>query len=121
VEIASVRLRTFVYAIVGAALLAGVVVMGVLAGRTAEAAAAASQQEQKAYLARLAWVCVVVAALTAVVLIWVVVRFFAFRLQAGRTRSRTEHLDAWSLAGKRFQLTKEEEERLESTWGEEEP
>ena len=114
------RVRTAVYLAVGAVLTAAVVVGGILAARLAEAAARA-QGNAQAYQARLAWVCVVVAALAAVVLVWLAVRFFAFRLTAEERAAPTEHVDAWKLSGQRFQMTKEDEEELERTWGEDEP
>lgn len=110
--------RTATYAIVGTALLAGVVAMSVVAARMADAAAAEPEAAKKAYMARLAWVCVVAAAVAALALIWVVVRFFAFRLAAQEKHAPTEHVDAWTLSGKRFQMTPEDEEDLETTWGE---
>ncbi|MEI7835579.1 MAG: hypothetical protein WCK05_04115 [Planctomycetota bacterium] len=111
--------RTLVYTAVGAALAGGVVFAAVLAGRMTEAAMAAAPG-QKAYLVRLAWVCVVAGAVVALALIWVVMRFLSFRLAGEAKRMQTEHVDAWTLSGQRFQMTKEEEERLESTWGDEE-
>lgn len=111
--------RTALYAGVSATLGAGVVYAVVMAGRMADAAIAAAP-EHKGYLARLAWVCVVVAAMTAVALIWVVMRFLSFRLTGGDKRTPTEHVDAWKLAGQRFKLTEEDEDRLESTWGDDE-
>lgn len=111
--------RTALYAGVTAVLAGGAVYSVVLAGRMAGFAAAAPA-EQKAYLARLAWVCAVVAAMVAVAMVWVVMRFLSFRLTSGVKRTPTEHVDAWKLAGQRFKLTDEEEDRLESTWGDDE-
>ncbi|MCY2927730.1 MAG: hypothetical protein NT031_20275 [Planctomycetota bacterium] len=47
-------------------------------------------------------------------------RFLSYRLTSGPKRTPTEHVDAWKLAGQRFKLTEEDEDRLESTWGDDE-
>ena len=112
------RVRTLLYAVLGAALAAGGVFAVVMSTRMADAAMAAPPG-QKAYLARLAWVCVVAAGVAAVLLVWVIMRLVSFRLAAEPKHQITEHVDAWKLSGQRFQMTQEEEERLEETWGEE--
>lgn len=109
--------RTVVYLVVAVPLAALVVVAAVLAARMADEALAAPP-DRKAGLARMAWLCVVGAALAAIAMAWVVIRLLSSRLAPEPKHSTTEHVDAWKIAGERFQMTKEEEDRLEATWGE---
>ena len=83
-------------------------VLGTLLGVVLSNAAGASK-EQKAGLVRLAVVCVAMLGLTAVVMFWLVLRFVGERLAKPpeETRTETEHVDAWRLAGQRMELPKE--------------
>ena len=63
----------------------------------------------RAWLVRFAILCVAMLGLTLVVLFWLVVRFVAARVQTPWLRSRTEHVDAWKLAGQRAQVPEEDE------------
>ena len=57
--------------------------------------------KQKAGMVRLAVVCVAMLGLTAVVMFWLVLRFVGSRLGKPLEHTKTEHVDAWRLAGQR--------------------
>jgi hypothetical protein len=63
-----------------------------------------SDPKVKPALARLAWGILATLVLTSLLLVWVLTRYIAFRLRPSEDKAPTEYVDAWSLAGKRFQL-----------------
>ncbi len=74
------------------------------------AATSPAQKAHRSGMVRLAVVCVALLGLTLVVIFWLVVRFLGSRFQPPPPHPPTEHVDAWSLAGKRMQVAEEEEE-----------
>ena len=70
------------------------------------AAAATPQTQTRKGLMILAIICLAVLAVTVVLLVWTIVRYLAMRAEAAAmTHTKTEHVDAWELAGKRFRLS----------------
>jgi len=61
-------------------------------------------------MVRFAIICVAMLGLTLVVMFWLVVRFIGSRFQTTPEPSRTQHVDAWTLAGQRIQPPKEPED-----------
>ena len=61
-------------------------------------------------MVRLALLCMALLGLTLVAMFWLVVRFLRSRLPEAPPGGRTEHVDAWSLAGKRLKVGEEEGE-----------
>ena len=59
---------------------------------------------KREYLYYLALTSLLLLGVTLVMLGWIVVRFVVYWIAARRARSVTPYVDAWSLAGKRFQL-----------------
>jgi hypothetical protein len=68
---------------------------------------------QRAWMVRLSLVCVALLGLTLVAMFWHVVRFLGSRFQKPLEHDRTQHVDAWSLAGKRMQVSQEEDQEPE--------
>ena len=58
-------------------------------------------------------------AVTVVAFVWILMRFLGFRMLRPRGRTKTEHVDAWAVAGQRFKLSEEDEKKLESEWTDE--
>ncbi len=61
-------------------------------------------------LVRLAWICTAFLGLTLLVMVWVFIRYLISRRPPVTERTRTEHVDAWAIAGQRFELPKEDAE-----------
>jgi len=55
-------------------------------------------------LLRLGWLSLVLLMLTLILLIWAVLRHVRYRLRAAEPPVRSEYVNAWELAGKRFRL-----------------
>ena len=105
------RFLTLLLAMGAMAAILGVLLGLVLSGLPQ--AAGNSTPAEKAHrsgLVRFAVVCVALLGLTLIVMFWLVVRFLGSRFQAPLEHSRTEHVDAWSLAGKRLKVGEEEGE-----------
>lgn len=94
---------------VSAVLVAGVLVL-LASGLVAQialatgAAAGVSDPAVKKLLARLAWLALAMLALDVVVSFWLVVRVLSARSRRLHIGGSTPYVDAWSTAGKRFQL-----------------
>jgi membrane protein implicated in regulation of membrane protease activity len=91
-------------------LLAALIVLVIL---MANAAAMAEMPLRKALL-RLAWLAVVCVAMTSLLLVWVCFRYVTERLRPPVGRIRTEYVDAWEEAGRRFRLDTEDEQGEDS-------
>lgn len=61
---------------------------------------------RKEFLGTLAWVTTVMLAISLLLLLWVVIRYIAL-LTRPQGHTKTEYVDAWSLAGERFTLDNE--------------
>ena len=68
-----------------------------------------STGEVKSWLIRSAILCFAMLGMTLIVLICVIMRFVLKYLRVPTERTHTEHVDAWSLAGKRFRLEDHED------------
>jgi len=77
---------------------------------TARAAGAAEDPDLQRVLARLAWLALVLLGGALVLLLWAVMRLARSRLPRPGRGAPTPYVDAWSLAGRRFQLPKDEPE-----------
>jgi hypothetical protein len=88
-------------------------VVGALLGVSlAQASAAASVASARPWI-RFALVCTALLGLTLVVIFWLVVRFARTRIPQPPPPGRTEHVDAWRLAGERMKMEEERGEREE--------
>ena len=85
---------------------------------TARAAAAAEDPDLQRVVARLAWLTLVLLAVTLLLLLWAVMRLVRSRLPRPRRSAPTPYVDAWALAGRRFKLPKDEPEPSEGEDGE---
>jgi len=100
------RAVNFTIAVVGLAMIAaGLVVMIVI---TAGQAGQADQQVRKA-LARLALLSMALLGLTVVVLVWIVLHNVLERISLRKQQSTTPYVDAWTEAGRRLELTDEDQ------------
>ncbi len=106
------------FAIVAITLIVFMIVMGAMVAVTLNAGVEADKETQK-FLIHLAWVALVLLGLAAVVFVWLCVRrlkeYFTDVSDNGPTRRTgdgrmegTRHVDAWSLARKRFKLDEED-------------
>ena len=100
-------LGTVKYIVLALLLAAMAVALGAVVVYAARGAQAAGP-EKREYLYYLAWTCLVLLGLVVVALVWIVARFVAYRAGPPRPWSRTPYIDAWSLAGKRFRLKKQD-------------
>lgn len=62
----------------------------------------------KKILIRLAWVALVLLAIAVILLVWAIMRLIRLRIGFRRSHSRAPYVDAWALAGQRFQLDKDD-------------
>ncbi|MDY6914512.1 MAG: hypothetical protein SVT52_08670 [Planctomycetota bacterium] len=76
------------------------------------AAASSAEGDLRRHLVGLAWLAAALLALTLVMMLWVAVRFVLFRARLKRQQAATKYVDAWSLAGKRFELDEDENDEL---------
>jgi len=74
------------------------------------AAAVASDPAAKRALVRLAWLALAMLALDVLVSFWLVVRILFSRSRHQHVGGSTPYVDAWSAAGRRFQLDDTDEE-----------
>jgi len=80
-------------------IVAGSGVMLAIASR----AAGDAQGDAQRVLARLAWLSAAILALALLLLLWAVMRYFARRIPRSARRP-TDYVDAWTVAGQRFQV-----------------
>ena len=65
-------------------------------------------EQARTFRLRLAWMCLVMLGGTLVLLLWSVMRYFRFRVGGRAEHAATPHVDAWAVAGRRFQLEDED-------------
>ena len=82
---------------------------------TARAISSIEDPDVEALLARLAWLSMVLLALTLVLLFWGVARLFRWGFGSHGRAVRTPYVDAWSLAGQRMKAPEETEEEDDGT------
>lgn len=104
----TLRRINFAVLVIGLTALAGM--LGTLLAILTQAAGTTGDPHTRAFLARLAWACAAVLALTLVLLAWVLARYVAYRIGPGRKARRTKYVDAWALAGKRLKPPPEDED-----------
>ena len=93
---------SFLFVVVSLSLLsAGTVAMLAI---TARAATTIGDPVTRKLLARLAWLSLVLLCLSLLLLVWSVLRYARRRLEGGPPLKRSRYVDAWALAGQRFQL-----------------
>jgi membrane protein implicated in regulation of membrane protease activity len=99
------------------ALMVGLIVLVVLIAR----AAVGAQAPVRHAMLRLAWFAVALLGVTAVLLVWVLIRYVRERFQAPSRRGRTDYVDAWREAGRRFRLDSDEQEEDDASEGDASP
>ena len=87
------------------AIASGLVVLTLL---TSHAAAQMQDVRAQQLLARLAWVSLTLLAVTCILLLWAAMRLYRSGIFETKPHKRTPYVDAWALAGKRFQLSDDE-------------
>jgi len=103
--------RTLHFVILISALAVIVIGLSALTILTAHAAAAAPDAPTRKLLLRLAWLSLVLLAMTLVLLLWAAMRLVRSRIRFSKGPTTTPYVDAWSLAGKRFKLEDDGEDR----------
>lgn len=101
------RLRTASFVILGLALgliVAGCGLMLVLTWQVARNTDPLAGKETLRLLGRMAWLSASMLGLALLLLAWAVMRFLARRIGLNKPTRPTEYVDAWSVAGQRFQL-----------------
>jgi len=111
--IGSDRAQTISFAVRIAVLMTVTVGLATQTFMSAEATGRIADEPARKLLARIGWLSVAMLGLTLVLLFWTVVRYFRRRLPPGVGHQRTPYVDAWSLAGKRFQLDDSEDDQAE--------
>jgi len=111
------RSQVISFAIRAAVLLAVAIGLAAQTFMAAEAAGQMTDEPARKLLAKIAWLSVAMLGLTLLLLFWTVARFFRRRLPGGLAHHRTPYVDAWALAGKRFQLDDSESESEEGEDG----
>jgi len=98
-----------------AVILVGLVIicvgLGAMMFITIEAASATTDQAARKLLARLSWMSLVMLCLAVMMTTWVVMRHVRHRLRDGAAppAEPSSYVNAWELAGKRFQLNEDNE------------
>jgi len=83
-------------------MVAGCGVMLAILTRAAQEAAASPDLQR--VLARLALLSASILGLALILLLWSVMRFVGYRFRVRHERERTPYVNAWAVAGERFQL-----------------
>jgi len=99
--------RTLSFTILIAALAAMAGGLAVQTFLVARAVGGSMDDQARSLLAKLAWLSTVLLALAVVLLFWTVARFLRWRVRPEARQGPTQYVDAWSLAGQRFQLKEE--------------
>ncbi len=89
------------------ALVIIAVMLGVLLAMLVQASQSVDLASRRT-IARMAWWCLMVLGITLLLLVWLAVRFIAFRLHPTEAAKPTQYVDSWSLAGKRFNLPQDD-------------
>jgi len=84
-----------------AAIAGGLVAMLII---TTQGAAKIPDLAARELLLRLAWLSLLLLLLMLLMMVWTVIRHLRHRLQPARPFKPTPYVNAWELAGKRFQL-----------------
>lgn len=106
-------LRSIDFAIVAISLAVIGTAMGCLVFITAKHATVTTDPQVRRSLARLSWYAFTLLLGVVVLFIWLVVRRVSLLMrQRRRPAEPTPYLDAWTLAGKRFKLSAEDEQAL---------
>lgn len=102
------RSVSFVFVVLGlVGIAAGQAAMLVV---TTQGAQRISHEPTQRLLLRLAWLSLVLLCLTLLMLLWAVIRHLRYRLRAEPPVKPSRYVNAWALAGKRFQLDDEDEQ-----------
>jgi len=104
------------FVVLSAALLVMIVVLGVLLLVALEAAEDADAQT-RSYLARMAWLFLIMLLLTVLCLFWLSIRYLIIWTRTRARRHETPYVNAWAMAGQRFKL--DEEDRSAEDGGDE--
>ena len=73
-----------------------------------QAAGQVTEAREHKLLGRLAWLAMALLGMVCVLWFWVLVRFLRMRAILPRDKTATDYVDAWSLAGKRYELTEDD-------------
>ena len=88
--------------------------MGAMAYITANQAAVETDPNLRRSLARLAWMSLTLLLILVVALTWTIIRHISARRSANVTKPPpTLYIDAWKLAGRRFQLSADQEAEVQ--------
>jgi len=98
---------SFVFVVLGlVALAAGLLAMLFIA---IQGASEIPDPPAQKFLLRLAWLSLLLLGMTLVLLVWAILRHVRYRLRSGPPLKPSTYVNAWELAGKRFQLEDDEE------------
>jgi hypothetical protein len=107
-------LRRIDFAIVVISLVVIGTALGCLVFITSGYAAVEHDPNTHRYLARLSLISLILLLFVVFVFAWIVMRYVFLRLQhRGQPGRPTPYVDAWTLAGKRFKLSAEQEQELD--------
>jgi membrane protein implicated in regulation of membrane protease activity len=103
------RSASFAVVLVGLVIIC--VGLGVMMFITIEAASATTDVAIRKLLARLSWLSLVLLCLALLMTTWVLMRYVRHRLRDGAAAPAepSSYVNAWELAGKRFQLNEDNE------------
>jgi len=102
--------RSASFAIVFLGLIVICVGLGAMMFITIEAATAIDDQATRKLLVRLAWMSLVMLCLALMMMVWVLLRYVRYRMRDGQQAPEpSKYVNAWELAGKRFQLNEDNE------------
>lgn len=103
------RSASFAFVVLGlTAICAG---LGAMLFVTTSAADGVADLPTRKLLARLAWGSLALLCVALVLLVWAVMRHVRHALAASAPLKPSEYVNAWELAGKRFQLPDEDEDK----------
>lgn len=95
------------------AMIAVTACMGGLMWLSLEGARNATKPAGQKGLTLVAWMLFALMAVSLLMLLWMLIRYFVQRTTPSGERSKTPYVDAWSLAGKRLKLKKEDQAQEE--------
>ena len=105
-SLAARRVSSIVVTVLLAVIAAGMVYVVL----TVTGAAAGADEPTRRGLARLAWIGMLLLAVSVVLLVWSLARTLRLYLARPQQHRPTEYVDAWSEAGRRMQVESEPEE-----------
>jgi hypothetical protein len=100
------RSVSFAFVVIG--LVAVAAGLGAMLYVTASAVGGVADLPTRKLLARLAWGSLALLCVTLILLVWAVMRHIRQALTAAEPLKPSEYVNAWELAGKRFQLPEED-------------